>query len=378
MVYLILGLISLKFIRDGAAGGIDLEVFWQAARGTLHGVSPYHHFIERVGLVFKYPPWVLPIFFPFSFLSLSAAKTAWAVGEAVSFLAICHWLMKSKVSGVTTVVTALFFWSTLFSHFQMGQITLLVTAVSLWAYRRWKGELTFIFLALSAKIFSTVAIGSDWNRLVRIRSVLSAVLFCLVLSLPALWTTPSHFDVIELLRNWAHAAGSGGTDLGSVRDWGNQGFPAMFLRMFAIPAARSSADLVSFVACVVLFAPIWIVFSRKLNSYEQWTNFLAFAVVVHPLAWFHTFVLAFPLCAISLDQGLKSKSKLGLFCSGLGLVFVGLISTSTLGNRLGGAVLNLSIRSWGVFLCSAGLWVSVRGRVVAEYESAFERTAENS
>jgi hypothetical protein len=62
-------------------------------------------------MVYKYPPWTVPFFFPFSVLPLSMAKWVWGLLEVFSLGAVVSWVFWKAVcrSGVL-VSTGVAFW----------------------------------------------------------------------------------------------------------------------------------------------------------------------------------------------------------------------------------------------------------------------------
>src|SRR5579863_9853635 len=82
---------AVALIRDTYYNGHDFEVFWRAGGDLLQGRDPYSLAQPR-GMVFKYPPWSLPFFLPWSWIPLPIAKAVWGVLEIGSLVAAGRWL----------------------------------------------------------------------------------------------------------------------------------------------------------------------------------------------------------------------------------------------------------------------------------------------
>jgi hypothetical protein len=341
----LLALLMANTIQAGA----DFDVYWSSARAFLRGNSPYQPLLGREGLVFKYPPWILPLFIPFSLPSLLPAKIIWAFGEGGALFYFTYWAKKNRIQLWQALAVLLSFWSVLYSHFQMGQFSLFVLFICLYGISK-KERFPWVAWALSSKIFSVISLLCkvkwvlDWKFWMR----LSFIVFVSIGTVSIFYQAPS----FGIFREWIVSAGSGGHALeGSTRGWGNQGFPALLLRAFSISAENWKADLGAFLFFAVLLSLLWARHSKKLTDSEKWAGWLALGVVCHPLAWFHSFVLALPLGALSLKKSVETKSQVRIFINALGLAAIGLMTHRSLPYEFGLVLELASIKSWGVFIC---------------------------
>ncbi|MGZ3709269.1 MAG: hypothetical protein ACXWPM_11065, partial [Bdellovibrionota bacterium] len=102
------------------------------------------------------------------------------------------------------------------------------------------------------------------------------------------------------------------------------------------------------------FAALWIGLGveRRLSSQEALAAALGLAAALHPLAWFHLFVLAFPLAVLAVDRGWAERGRRPgiLIGSGLGFFFIALATRNVIGGA-GEVLESLSVKSWGILIC---------------------------
>ena len=356
---------AVALVRDTFYQGHDFVVFWKAASEVLSGAPAYD--LYRDGeMVFKYPPWILPAFFPFALIPLYWAKLLWGGLEVVSLISVVVWLVQEADCdlGLSLAVTA-GFWGIWAVHALDGQVTLLLMALAVWSMRRKEqsesklSRLLTIIWALTAKVFTGISLlgVSEWRRLLKAGAV--AIIVFSILSIPALVATKTH-SPIELYQTWKTAAVSGGTlfDGQKVRGPDNQGLPALELRLAGIKAEDSRADVIAFLLTSVLIVGLFLKPSLSLPYQERWLMWLGLGAAIHPLAWFHTFVFAFPLCVLTLDRAVRSRKPVAIALAGLGTTCVAVVTVKTLGNT--GLVFELaSVKAWGVLLC-AGVLLGLR------------------
>ncbi len=350
---------SVALIRDTAYQGQDFSVFWKSARNLLEGRSLYD--LGRDGaMVFKYPPWVAPLFIPLALLPLSVAKWVWGVMQ-ILMLAYCVRWTRVRVLETTWIWSVLVgFWGIWAVHAMDGQISLLILAGTLWAKERetWVSRLIALLL-LSTKIFTLFALFGwlipDWRRSGRQAiwkwtgtAALGALVF-FALSLPANRFQPEGRGGYSLLSSWSEAAGSGGAQFEDqkVRGRDNQGFPALLLRLTHVRADEAQWDL----KCFLIFATVALAVLLGVEKYfgpdQVFAIGLGLTAIVHPLAWFHLFVFTYPLVVLALDGVAASRRTWALGVAICGAVAVSVLTRGVLGGA--GVTLELlSIKSWGV------------------------------
>ncbi|MBI2712378.1 MAG: hypothetical protein HYX41_05915 [Bdellovibrio sp.] len=159
--------------------------------------------------------------------------------------------------------------------------------------------------------------------------------------------------------------GSGASRLGPdiVRGQANHGLVALVLRWLDPLAKKPHLDTQIFLVLVLVLGTLWTRLSKRLEIPVRWAGWLALGVVVHPLAWHHSFVLTYPLATYSLHFALaeKKQRKFYLALSLIGFALIGLIIPNTIGSWV--RLFELaSSKSLGVLICA---WVVLRcGRKV--------------
>lgn len=357
---------AVALVRTGLAQGQDFSVLRLAA-GYVLGGTPAYDIVRDGAMCFKYPPWVLPLFFPFAWLPLEAAKLVWALLELGSLAVVVRWLIRRGVAEGVALAAAAGFWGIWAVHLMDGQVMLpiLAAVLTLSGAARggaWAGALAN--LALSSKLFTWLAlpgIRRAWSP----RALLLALALGVGLSVPAISVQPlkpgDSNRVAALVRAWQETARSGGSafDGEKTRGRDNQGLPALFLRKAGISAAETEADLWAFVWCASVLGGLWLWIGRRQGALVELCGWLAITAVSHPLAWFHQFTLAFPLATVSIDRALRSRSRLRTGLSLAGFAALALVTRKTLG-PLGEALELGSIKSWGALLCLASVCVGPR------------------
>jgi hypothetical protein len=360
-----------RFFRAAWVDSMDFTVYWKAAQNWLHSeVSPYYYDEATRGFVFKYPPWILPLFAPLGFLSFETSRILWAVVEIGCLSYIVTWLRASGAGWGPIVATLGMFWWIWLAHFFAGQFTLVLAAASLWAVPprdqepcRKPERLGALAYILTAKVFSLVELFGLWRCFLKPRPWLSfaAMILCANLLLAA-----SGENLGELYRGWTLAAGSGGQELGAlvVRGQMNHGFTAGILRWLDVPATNTRADLVVSGLLAILFVAAWDRASIGLRLQERWAGWLAAGLITHPLAWHHSFVLAFPLCVLALDVAWKTPDRRLKVLAVLAPCLIGIFLPEVLGSRLVTPLELVSSKSWGV--CLAAMVLVLRSRLPHE------------
>jgi hypothetical protein len=362
---------AVALVRTTVAVSNDFRVFWAAADAVWNGTSPYDISTGQ-GMVFKYPPWILPVFMPFGLMPYEAAKWAWGLLEVLSLAASISWLIRRGADALVVFAVTASFWGIWMVHALDGQITLFLLAIMLWAVEGIKPTKDLgwrplpLFWTFSAKIFplfSLLGLGRPLRRWLNARNIVVSVLLFAALSAPAVLVTPGH-NPVTMIRSWVGTAGSGGDKLPGekIRGRENQGLPVMVLRVLDVRADRKSMDVLAFLLSALILGGCWSIFSAGLGFTERWVGWIALGAAVHPLAWFHSFVLAFPLAAISLDHGIRKRYAFGIVVSVAGILCTAVLTAKLLGPT-GLALEMASIKSWGVVLCLLGLRASALRRL---------------
>lgn len=338
----------------------DLKVYWRAAQDFVQGTFIYIVRPELKGMVFKYPPWIIPWVLPFAALSWPVTQSLWFVLEIGALASCLLWLVRVGCSPGAAGWVAVAFWWIWRAHLEMGQLTLVLLAAALWLQPKTPLRTAGAGYLLSAKLFSGIAIlGAPRSQLLNPKTWLAGLSlvagsFVLVLLLrpePGAW---------GYLQGWAHAASSGGAALGAqvIRGQQNHALTTRILDALGVAADNTRADVGVCLLLIALLAPLWMRFSKGLSDAERWAGWLALGMVVHPLAWDHSYVMAYPLAALAVDRSFTRKR-------GRELAVLGVILTAVLTPQLVGAWFVkpfelLACKFWGVVASAAGLVVSAK------------------
>lgn len=361
----------IAFFRDTLAQGQDFLVFYRATRAWLEGM-PIYDLTRDGGMIFKYPPWIVPFFFPYSLLNESAAKAAWSITQIISLFYVFYWCKKTLSVRVETLFNAFFlYWGIWVAHFLDGQVTLVFMACTMACFsfsRKSPLYSSFAGILLSTKVYSFLGLipffyERDLSQPQKTKDALISLIALCVFALMLMgivlfqYENPQNFfeKVLILLEQWVHAAASGVNYLGEDKVLGraNQSLTALALRAFwwGFPQNISemqrafgfSIDLL-FGAVGFLMASIFLVSVRDKISRELFFSIaLALVPVIHPLPWIHGFTLAFPLFVFGFE---KTQLRRSVY---LAIFLLCIASRNTLG-QAGEWLELLSVKGFGVLL----------------------------
>jgi hypothetical protein len=309
-------------------------------------------------MCFKYPPWIATLTLPFGLFPFENAKIIWALIQFVSLIGIARILIAYGLSYLGVFFAIFWSYGLLVVHFMDSQVTLPMLFVVLWAFRRGAPDVALV--ALTTKIFSLF--GGLGLVPIRWKKFGTALVTLAILSVPVIWVhsykNGSFLGPIEGLRDsfsgWIENARSAG-DLfegEKIRGRDNQGLPALVLRLLRVPASDTRADNWAFVLLALGLGFYWWRRSLKMQPFGRWLGWLALIPVVHPLAWFHSFVFAIPLMAWVthyLWTGEERPSRILVYRWLMGIFGVAVITRKTFG-VVGEGIELLSIKSWGVLI----------------------------
>jgi hypothetical protein len=370
----------VRLYRLCAFTASDFEVYWYAVHAWVDGKSPYGLYSNVYnGLVYKYPPWSLAFFLPFAGLGMEISKVIWLSLQVLAIAYSARWLILCGIHRRIVFAMTLTFWWMWLAHAYFGQVMvfILASALAFGGAVSPKKRVTFgsetraAFLGVifSTKIFSVVSLIPIWKHIFRWRTIMLGLVVLAIAHLLILLTYPldrigySGAGMIDLIvglyRDWAHAAASGGAELGEeiVRGQQNHGLPAAILRNFHIGATQVGADVGIAVVLAAILGGIWYQASRKLKWEEQWAGWLALGTIVHPLAWHHSFIMAFPLCTFSIARAIDARKWGWIALSVLGIACICLFIPQVIGTDAVKPIERLGNKSWGVIFCA---WVLVK------------------
>jgi hypothetical protein len=398
LLVLALGALKRTF-QDSFAYSEDFQVYWKAANAWLDGRNPYAYTVEDRGFVFKYPPWLLPLFLPIGLLSYASAKVAWYALSVGCIAYAIRWCVRQGVPARIAALTACLFWWMFHAHLAAGQFTLLILTAALWAAPKGvrlhlveervnsteslrpnaaalpnvAGHLREALLAyiLSAKVFSLYTLTGAWRRFLKPAPWIAGIALFVAthaLVLAVNWKTGASLSLIEIYRDFAAAASSGGAELGAiiVRGQGNHGLTALMLRTLGVDSLSFASDMLGSLAIFIPLGALWARRSGGLTEAERWAGWIALALITHPLAWHHSFVLAYPLCTLSIARAARVPREAGrariLALAILGACCIGIFIPQVLGKTLVKPIELAGCKSWGVVLSAVALvWAASVG-----------------
>lgn len=368
-VFLALGALRRTFL-DSQLNSEDFHVYWKAAHAWLTGANPYAFTAADQGFVFKYPPWMLPLFFPIGVLSFANAKIAWfAAGVGCVAYAI-RWNVRQGAPFQIAAFTACLFWWMFHAHFSAGQFTMVLLVSALWAHGgsdTTKGHgvreavLSYI---LSAKVFSLYTLTGMLRRFNRPAPWIAGIALFIVthaIVLGVNFATGATLSIVQIYRDFATAASSGGAELGAiiVRGQGNHGLTALVLRTLGVDSLSFASDMIASLALFIPLSLLWGRHARILRDAERWAGWIALALIVHPLAWHHSFVLAYPLCTLSISRAARTDKSAGrtrvLGLALLGACCIGIFIPQVLGHTIVKPIELAGVKSWGVVVSAIAL-----------------------
>jgi hypothetical protein len=286
------------------ADGTDFQVYWNAARHFRAGEKVYS-FSRDALRCFKYPPWILPWFLPFGFLSLETAAIVFRALEVAAIAGLGLELRRYLREPLWAIVALLSFWGFWMYNTQTGQISafLVLGAVAgLTALdRTWGGAL--LFSALSAKIvqlYSLIGLPKP-RHLLKTAGIAAGV--CVVLSLPSLLQYGWHWG--QWLADFREACTSVGPNLSAS----NQGIAAFWISLLGLPRDQIASHYFVAAASAVVLAAIVFVFRKNLSAIERFAVLLAYGGILHPLAFSYNLVWACPMAALALDRVFASRRR---------------------------------------------------------------------
>ncbi len=309
-------------------------------------------------MVIKYPPWSLCTFLPFALIPFPFSRDLWSLISIFCIFYTLRWVIRAGAEKNNTFFAALFFWWIWAAHLSAGQVYLPILVACLSAYEGEKKspiKNTIMMWAVSSKIFLSTTLFGMWKQLFEKKTLFyTAIVFIIshLILLPKLSQ-----GISGLYVDWIQAATSSATGLGVqvYRGQMNHGFTAGILRYTSWNPQNSAYDIIIWLFLSIFLGLAWNYFSKNLNEKEKWTGWIALGCIVHPLAWHHSFVLAYPLCALTYDAAIKSKKIALISTSIVGISMIALLIPQTIGLKWVTPLELFAMKSWGVCIVAATL-----------------------
>jgi hypothetical protein len=366
-----------RFFKAGWVDSMDFEVYYRTAQIWINSLNPpYEVKPEDRGFVLKQPPWILPFFAPFGWMSFGLSKIVWVFVELGCMAILFRWVLQAGVAPWSLALSALAFWWMWLAHFFAGQINLLLPAAAALAFpaggRRspiWARALLPIIF--SFKVFPLVALLGRWSQLVRVRIVvasmailigLNGLIWLREIARPDVGLSESITRVVAIYQDWPKAAASGGTELGEsiVRGQHNHGMVATILRVLEVPATNVKADIYVSFALAVLLSGLWFWIARTIDPDEQWAGWIAIGMLCHTLVWHHVVVWAFPVAALANARAAPGLPRALAFG---GTFLIALFVPEVWPHSLITPIELLGGKSWGTIFCMSALVLTHRRRL---------------
>ena len=359
--------------RNTFYNGQDFTVMWNTGRFIFSGETPYS--VARDGaMVFKYPPWILPVFLPLSLLPLIMAKAVWAALEVGSVVWIRRSLLRASDSFSVRIgfwIAWGVLWGAWMAHTLDGQISLLVLAIAVACWKRFPAIAGWV---LTTKVHTFLpwliarCFKRDWN----LKRGIAFALALLALSLPAAFVTSHGLTSARLFLDWKAAASSGAAafDGDKVHGVENSGFTPTGIRLAHVPAQDGMLDAVlGLVLGSVLSSAWWLAArSRRLSEDAILFGLLALVPTYHPLPWNHLFLFAWPAMAWAWGRTRLRKWSWSIGHAQAFLLVAGsflfALSSPKVWDPWGAMLALLAGKSWGVVLILSSLLCETLGESV--------------
>jgi hypothetical protein len=364
---------SARLMKEAYFHSTDLHVYWRAAHLWLDGISPYIYNSSDGGNVYKYPPWTIPLFLPLGFIDFDLTKWLWVIAEILSIAYSMHWLVRAGARKSVVYAVAGLFWWTWLGHVFAGQFSIFMMAAALWAVPPEEGslfssgKLALLAVVLSSKVYSVFTLLGLTQYYRRRRTAAICVLAVVLLEalvFAVLVARGNTTSFMGLHQGWIAAAKSGAQELHGdvIRGPGNHSFTAALLRAFKVDPLDSNKDAFVALGLGVFFSALWYYFSQGLSRAERWTGWIGVGMVIHPLLWHHSIVMAFPVCALAVDRAFRSKKVELKILSGLSVFLVAVLIPNLFGPDFAQAFEIWGSKSWGILLAGVVLIASYRLR----------------
>jgi hypothetical protein len=324
----------LMTVNSFLARDWDFQVYYRTIHHLLHS-EPVYSFARDGGSSYKYPPWITPLFLPFSILPEPVANVVWRLLQVLSALFVVRWVSLRLKNPWNALLAAVVFYGIFMINILTGQIQWLLLAITLFSsdlLRRHPLPGFFgVFFGLSAKVFNLFALLGLPKGSIRPRAVIWTLILAGLLGLPVL-AGYAHFNPLEALRAYAEAAGSKTGNLGGAK----QGFPYFWMFLFRLdensPLSYWSALGLSFASLAAYF--LWIR-KRIGDESRSFALSLALGAAVHPLAFSYSFSWVYPLAAFAIEGAFFSGpvAHQRRWLAGIGLIFSNLITSGMIADH---------------------------------------------
>ena len=298
---------SISLVRSTMGQGTDFFVYWKAGRALLDGNSIYD--LNRFGgMVFKYPPWLAPLFIPIAAIPFEWAKMIWGLCCVFSLWSIFKILnFYGQVKSEILLILGLLYWGIWAIHALDGQVAIPLMALALFSVTRpvlseestTSGLDAMNAFALSSKLFTLFPLILLWKRYLKKGTLVLLSLFVLFGTLTVMTSTDK--GAPTLFQDWKSAASSGAHYLpeGNTRGKKNPSLSNYTASLLKVPVDDAKAETLIALFYFFIAAIFLIFFTRRFDLFTRFSIALALTPLAHPLPWFHLFSWTFPLMALT-------------------------------------------------------------------------------
>ena len=358
--WIAVGTVATAIVRACAENGPDFTVY-HTVTARLLGGGPLYSAEHDAVMMFKYPPWWAPVFFPFSGLGHSKAHLVWGLLMAGAFLWLVRWLLRQGISKgnlVLALVLSYGAWNTLAFT---GQISVFLCAGALALYgsrktfeaQTWQGDLRRAGLVwlLSAKILTLLPLAFVWKSYRRRQTW--AFLLALLGSL-TLWTAALDPSGLGVLPAWLDAIRTrphptlGPTISVAMRE--AQSLVSIVWRQWHLDVMDHARVQMAVVIVAIATTAFALRISRHWPDLIRFSLALAVMTTVQPLALFYAYPVAFPLMLFAIQSSQTTSVRISAWAA---LMLTYAVTEKTLGS-VGSWLEFYSVKMWGVYLA---IWV---------------------
>lgn len=331
------------------APAVDLEAYWMTGYNLAHG-NPLYAVGDRPGIsIQKYSPWMSILFLPIGFFQFETSKWIWTFIQIASYILIFKWCFSQKFKPWVIALTFVCFWGNFAIASVDGYVSPLYLALLLFCVDRLKTKkdtfatvlITFLY---SARIFQVISLIGLPKKSINKKNIFITALVFIALTLALTGYSKSGVPFM-IVKEWIDNAN---TTPMFATEFRNYGFPAAILRILGIEPNDFKLSLI-FSAVMTLPAVLFFPFyTKRFSDLERFMTALGLSLIVSPMTWKSTYVLAFPLCLMAFDSALLSKNKRLIALAFISIVLTGFMTSTVFGFGIGAFFEKISCKSIGV------------------------------
>lgn len=328
------------------APAVDLVAYWTTGYNLAHGQPLYQ--VNGGISIQKYSPWMSVLFLPIGFFQFETTKWIWTFIQIASYAVIFRWCFKQKYTPWVIALTFICFWGNFAIASVDGYVSPLYLALLLLCVERLKTKrdtLATVGIAFlySARIFQAIALIGLPKKSINKKNILvtSGVFIALTLALTGYSKSGVPFMIVK---EWIDNAN---TTPFFATEFRNYGFPAAVLRVLNITPQDFKLSLILSGLMTLPAVGFFPIYTKRFSDLEKFMVALGLSLIVSPMTWKSTYVIAFPLALMAFDSAVGSKNKRIIALALVSIVLTGFMTGTVFGN-FGAFFEKLSSKSIGV------------------------------